>query len=45
MTWPDGDKYEGQWKDDEKSGHGILIDANGTFSGNFANDKRNGQGT
>ena len=24
FTWSDGDKFEGEWKDDYKHGHGTL---------------------
>jgi len=27
--WENGDKYEGDWKDDERVGEGILTWANG----------------
>ena len=23
MTWPDGDRYEGDWKDGKQEGHGV----------------------
>ena len=41
-----GHKYEGQWKDDIYSGHGIYNYADdAVYSGNWANNRRNGQGT
>ncbi len=32
--------YDGNWKDDKKHGKGYLVDKEGTFSGEFKNDKR-----
>ena len=39
MTYPDGKKYSGEFKDGEKKhGHGTLIDADGkTVEGQFKN--------
>lgn len=45
MFWPDGTKYEGQFKLDKQHGHGRKIFSNGEFYvGEFANDKANGYG-
>lgn len=49
-----GDKYEGEWKNDEKDGKGTvahhtigtLTYSNGDqYKGNFSANKKNGQGT
>ena len=51
FTWSDGSKYEGGWTDGVKTGAGIktwgpdTTFAGDTYSGNFQNDKPNGQGT
>ena len=38
-----GEKYEGDWKDNEKSGEGKMTYGNGDFfEGNWKNNKRNG---
>jgi len=38
MTYPDGKKYSGEFKDGEKHGHGTLIAADGkTVEGEFKN--------
>ena len=38
MTYPDGQKYSGEFKDGEKHGHGTLIYADGkTVAGEFKN--------
>ena len=38
MTYSDGQKYSGDFKDGEKHGQGILIDADGkTVEGEFKN--------
>ncbi len=45
MFWPDGTKYEGQFRNDKQHGKGRKIFSNGEFYiGNFANDKANGFG-
>lgn len=39
-------KYEGGWKNDKKSGHGLCSFPNGDiYQGNLHNDKRHGTGT
>ena len=41
-----GDKYDGEWQDDNKHGHGTYTRANGNkYEGEFRNDKINGHGT
>ena len=45
MFWPDGTKYEGQFRNDKQHGYGRKIFANGEYYvGQFANDKANGNG-
>ena len=45
-TWPDGRKYNGQWKDGKKHGQGTLICYDGAmYEGNWKEGKPNGQGT
>ena len=29
MAWPDGSKYEGEWKDNKEHGKGLYTDKNG----------------
>ena len=43
----DGSEYQGQWKANQKSGKGVFINADKTFkyTGDWANDKRQGEGT
>ena len=51
MTWTNGAVYEGGWKDGIRSGQGTYTfaedDESGCreYAGEFANDKRDGQGT
>jgi hypothetical protein len=46
LTYANGDKYEGEWKDDLKNGQGTFTWANGNkYVGEYKDDKRNGQGT
>jgi hypothetical protein len=46
MTWADGKKYEGEWRDDERHGQGTMTWADGTkYSGGFRDDKFHGFGT
>ena len=41
-----GDKYVGEWKDDEKNGQGTYTWANGDkYVGEYRNGEKNGQGT
>ncbi len=44
-TWPDGNRYEGDWKDDKQHGKGTYSWANGSrYTGEYKADKRNGYG-
>ena len=44
-TFPDGTKYEGEWKDDKKHGQGTYIYSDGIkWVGGFKDDKLYGQG-
>jgi len=46
LTYPDGSKYTGQWKNGKRHGQGTLIFADGDkFVGRWENNLRNGQGT
>ncbi|MDA9949307.1 trypsin-like peptidase domain-containing protein [Paracoccaceae bacterium] len=46
FTWSVGDKYVGEFKDDEPHGQGTVTFANGNkYVGEFRDGKRNGQGT
>ena len=39
----DGNKYEGEWKDNARQGHGVHIGVTGSyFEGEWARDLRNG---
>ena len=43
---PDGDKYEGEWKDGKKHGQGTITLSSGTkYVGEWKDDQRTGQGT
>ena len=49
-TYPDGDKYVGEWKDGERNGQGIFTFGKGKhegdkFVGEYKDGVRNGQGT
>jgi len=45
MTFADGNKYDGEWKEGRKSGLGIFTWANGAkYSGDFKDGKQNGSG-
>ena len=49
-TYPDGDKYVGEWKDGERNGQGIFTFGKGKhegdkFVGEYKDGERNGQGT
>jgi|APSaa5957512535_1039671.scaffolds.fasta_scaffold216939_2 hypothetical protein len=46
FIWADGRTYEGQFKDDKKSGYGIFYWGDGRkFEGTWLNGKMNGEGT
>ena len=46
LTWADGEKYVGEWKDNKKNGQGTYTWANGAkYVGEFKDNKQNGQGT
>ena len=45
LTWPNGDIYEGEYKDDNRNGFGIYKYSNGNrYEGEFKNDKQHGKG-
>ncbi len=45
LTLADGDKYVGQFVDDQMSGHGVLTFTDGrVYSGSFVDDKMHGEG-
>ena len=45
-TWPDGQKYVGEWKDDKRNGQGTHTWPDGQkYVGDYKDGKRNGQGT
>ena len=45
-TWPDGEKYVGEWFANEKHGQGAYSFANGNeYVGEWNDDKRSGEGT
>ena len=40
MYWNDGDKYEGEWKNNKREGKGIMFYTNGNkVEGIWKNDK------
>eukprot|EP01031_Cornospumella_fuschlensis_P024824 gene24824-29998_t len=44
-TWTNGDKYEGEWKDDGRVGEGVMTWANGNkYEGDYNNGKKHGKG-
>jgi len=46
MTYPDGQKYVGDFRDGQRHGQATVTFADGrTFIGEYRDDKRNGQGT
>ena len=45
-TWPDGQKYVGEYKDDKKHGQGTYTWPDGVkYVGEYKDDKKHGQGT
>ena len=45
FTWPNGERYNGGWKDDQRCGQGEMIYINGDiYQGDWKEDKRNGKG-
>lgn len=46
MAYPEGAKYEGQWRDSKRSGQGVLTNPYaGRYEGQWKNDKPHGLGT
>ena len=44
-TWPDGNVYEGDWRDDKRTGKGKYTWPNGNvYEGDWRDDKRTGKG-
>ena len=42
--WPDGRRYEGDWKDGVRDGNGIDTFSNGErYDGEWKDDKKNGK--
>ena len=45
QTWPDGSKYEGDWKNDKANGKGRYVHANGSvYTGNWKDNQAHGLG-
>ena len=45
-TYPNGDKYSGEFWDGKRHGQGTMTYADGrTYTGEFKDNKRHGQGT
>ena len=45
-TWPDGRKYEGEYKDDKKDGEGIYTWPDGKkYDGGWKDSKQHGEAT
>lgn len=46
MIWPNGDRYEGEWKNDMQNGNGSFVYADGEkYEGQWKDGKKNGTGT
>ena len=46
LTYPDGRRFVGKWKDDKKNGQGTLTYPDGEkYVGEYKDGKKNGQGT
>jgi hypothetical protein len=43
--YTESQKYTGYWKNGKYHGHGVLINFEGTYNGNYENGIKNGQGT
>ena len=42
MTWANGDKYDGEWKNGKREGHGVMEYINGsTYNGKWKDDCQN----
>ena len=40
MIWPDGNNYEGDWKDGKRNGQGMMTEPNGNkYLGEWKDDK------
>lgn len=45
FVFPDGERYQGMWKDNKRHGYGTFQYNDGTiFEGNWFNDNRKGDG-
>ena len=45
-TWSSGDKYVGEWQNDQRNGQGTYIFSSGNkYVGEYKDDQRHGQGT
>ena len=46
QIWPDGSRYDGQWKDDMAEGYGRFIQnsTNIVYEGYWKEDKKHGKG-
>lgn len=46
MYYPSGNFYEGEWKEDKKSGQGVMhwIDSREKYSGEWLNNQQHGWG-
>ncbi len=45
LAWHNGEKYEGEWKADNRSGQGVHTTPDGTkYDGQWRDDKKNGHG-
>ena len=46
QIWPDGAKYEGEWRNNMAEGDGVFYHANGdVYTGRFFKDRANGYGS